>query len=74
MTDRIVGPEMLAQLLREREQLVRQHEAFADVARAISGSLRLNDVMYLSLAHATSLLHAKGATLGLMRDGAISGQ
>ena len=43
-------------------------EAIADIARAISGSLRLTDVMQLSLRHAMALLHARGATLALLRE------
>ncbi len=43
-------------------------EAIADIARAISGSLRLSDVMQLSLRHAMALLHTEGATLALSRD------
>src|SRR5262245_36048701 len=66
------GAESLARLLRERDQLLQQHEALADVARAISGSLRLDDVMHLSLGYAIALVRAGGATLGLMREGSIS--
>lgn len=43
-------------------------EAIADIARAISASLRLTDVTQLSLRHAMALLHVQGATLGLLRD------
>lgn len=43
-------------------------EAIADIARAISGSLRLSDVMQLSLRHAMALLRTEGATLALSRD------
>src|SRR5262245_8924955 len=66
------GTEPRERLQRERDQLLQQHEALADVARAISGSLRLDDVMHLSLGYAIALLHAGGATLGLLRDGNIS--
>jgi PAS domain S-box-containing protein len=43
-------------------------EAIADIARAVSGSLRLTDVMQLSLRHTVALLRTEGATLGLLRD------
>jgi two-component system NtrC family sensor kinase len=43
-------------------------EAIADIARAISGSLHLGDVMQLSLRHAMALLRTEGATLALSRE------
>ncbi len=43
-------------------------EALADIARAVGGSLRLGDVLQLSLRHAMALLRAQGATIALLRD------
>ncbi|HMA22973.1 MAG TPA: PAS domain S-box protein, partial [Gemmatimonadaceae bacterium] len=43
-------------------------EALADIARAVSSSLRLKDVMQLSLRHAVALLRTEGAALGVIRD------
>lgn len=57
-----------ARLYEESERQRRRGEAFSDIARAVSGSLRLDDVMKLSLGHAMALLHAQGATLSLVRD------
>jgi PAS domain S-box-containing protein len=57
-----------ARLYEESERQRGRGEAFSDIARAVSGSLRLDDVMTLSLGHAMALLHAQGATLSLVRD------
>jgi PAS domain S-box-containing protein len=57
-----------ARLYEESERQRGRGEAFSDIARAVSGSLRLGDVMKLSLGHAMGLLHAEGATLSLVRD------
>jgi flagellar motor switch/type III secretory pathway protein FliN len=43
----------------------------ADVARAVGSSLRLAEVMQLSLRHVVALLRGQGATLGLLRDGQL---
>ena len=48
----------------------RQSDALAQVARAVSESLRLSDVMQLILSHATALLHAEGAFV-LLRNGDV---
>jgi PAS domain S-box-containing protein len=57
-----------ARLYEESERQRGRGEALSDIARAVSGSLRLDDVMTLGLGHAMALLHAQGATLGLVRD------
>ncbi|HJU90541.1 MAG TPA: PAS domain S-box protein [Gemmatimonadaceae bacterium] len=56
--------DMLRALLQERGQT----EALAEVARAVSGSLRLDEVLDLTLRHTTALLAAEGAGVTL-RDG-----
>jgi PAS domain S-box-containing protein len=57
-----------ARLYAESERQRVRGEAFSDIARAVSGSLRLDDVMTLGLRHAMALLHAEGATISLVRD------
>jgi hypothetical protein len=57
-----------ARLYEESERQRGRGEAFSDIARAVSGSLRLGDVLKLSLGHAIALLHAAGAMLSLVRD------
>jgi len=46
-------------------------EALADIARAVSSSLRLKDVMQLGLRHAIALLRTEGAALGMLRGDQI---
>ncbi|HUQ45958.1 MAG TPA: PAS domain S-box protein [Gemmatimonadaceae bacterium] len=53
----------------QRQQ--KQMEALADVARAVSESLRLEEVLRLILGHATSLLHTDGACIALLRGDAL---
>ncbi|MGH7616895.1 MAG: PAS domain S-box protein, partial [Gemmatimonadaceae bacterium] len=60
-----------ARLYEESERERRRGEALAEIARAVNGSLRLTDVMQLSLGHAAALLRTRGATLGLLRDDQI---
>ena len=57
-----------ARLYEESERERGRGEAISDIARAVSGSLRLDDVMTLGLGHAIALLHAQGAALSLVRD------
>ncbi len=52
----------------ESERERRQSEALADVARAVSESLRLGEVLRLILRHAVALLGGGGAAVGLRRD------
>lgn len=59
-----------ARLYEESEQERRRGEALAEIARAVGSSLRLEEVMRLSLGHAMALLRANGATLALLRDDA----
>jgi PAS domain S-box-containing protein len=60
-----------ARLYDESQRERGRGEALADIARAVNSSLRLADVMQLSLRHATALLRAQGAALGLLRDDQI---
>jgi len=46
----------------------RQTEALADVARAVSESLRLGEVLRLILRHSVALLGAEGACVALRQD------
>ncbi|HEY4216378.1 MAG TPA: PAS domain S-box protein [Gemmatimonadaceae bacterium] len=57
-----------ARLYEESQRERGRGEALADIARAVSGSLRLADVLQLSLRHAVALLRTEGAALGLVRD------
>jgi PAS domain S-box-containing protein len=57
-----------ARLYDESQRERRRGEALADIARAVSGSLRLADVLQLSLRHAVAVLRTEGAALGLVRD------
>jgi PAS domain S-box-containing protein len=63
----IENARLYEESLRERGR----GEALADIARAVSGSLRLADVMQLSLRHALALLRTEGAVLGLLREDQI---
>jgi PAS domain S-box-containing protein len=60
-----------ARLYEESQRERGRGEALADIARAVGGSLRLADVMALSLRHAVALLRTEGATLGLLREDQI---
>jgi PAS domain S-box-containing protein len=57
-----------AWLYAESQRERRQTEALADVARAVSESLRMGEVMRLILRHAMSLLGVEGACVALRRD------
>ena len=57
-----------ARLYAESERERRQSEALAEVARAVSESLRLGEVLRLILRHAVALLRAEGAAIAL-REG-----
>jgi PAS domain S-box-containing protein len=56
-----------ARVYAESQRQQRQMEALADVARAVSESLRLEQVLRLILGHATALLHTDGACISLLR-------
>lgn len=60
-----------ARLYDESQRERGRGEALGEIARAVNSSLRLADVMQLSLRHATALLRTQGAALGLLRDGQI---
>lgn len=57
-----------ARLYAESQRERRQTEALADVARAVSESLRMGEVMRLIMRHAMSLLGAEGACVALRRE------
>jgi GAF domain-containing protein len=57
-----------ARLYAESQRERRQTEALVDVARAVSESLRMGEVMRLIMRHAMSLLGAEGASVALRRD------
>jgi len=52
----------------ESERERRQTEALAEVARAVSESLRLGEVLRLILRHSVALLGAQGACIALRHD------
>ena len=60
-----------ARLYAESQRQQRQMEALADVARAVSESLRLEPVLRLILGHAVSLLHTDGACISLVRGDSL---
>jgi two-component system NtrC family sensor kinase len=57
-----------ARLYEESQRERRRGEAISDIARAVSASLRQDDVLYLSLRHSVALLRAQGAAVALRRD------
>ena len=57
-----------ARLYAESQRERRQTEALADVAKAVSESLRMGEVMRLIMRHAMSLLGVEGASVALRRD------
>ena len=57
-----------ARLYTESETERRQSEALSEVARAVSESLRLGEVLQLILRHALALLRGEGAALALRED------
>jgi PAS domain S-box-containing protein len=57
-----------ARLYAESERERRQSEAFAEIARAVGGSLRLGEVLQLIMRHATALLSCRGACVALRAD------
>jgi PAS domain S-box-containing protein len=59
--------EALRELYAESQRAQRQMEALADVARAVSESLQLDQVLRLILGHATALLNTDGACISLLR-------
>jgi PAS domain S-box-containing protein len=60
-----------ARLYEESQRERGRGEALADVARAVGSSLRLAEVMHLSLRHALALVRAQGAALGMIQDDQI---
>ena len=57
-----------ARLYTESETERRQSEALSEVARAVSESLRLGEVLQLILRHALALLRGEGAAVALRED------
>ena len=73
---RTVGAQMAAAVSNARaygesQRQRRQMEALADVTRAVSESLRLDQVLRLILRHAIALLRPSGASISLMRGDAL---
>jgi PAS domain S-box-containing protein len=60
-----------ARLYAESQRERRQTEALADVARAVNESLRLSDVLNLTLRHTSALLRAEGACVTLRAGGEL---
>jgi PAS domain S-box-containing protein len=57
-----------ARLYAESQRERRQSEALADVARAVSESLRLGEVLHLILRHSSALLKTDGACVLLKKE------
>ncbi len=53
------------------EQSAREARALAEIVQRINQSLELDRVFALIVRHAAELLHARGARLGLVEDGAM---
>lgn len=60
-----------ARLYAESQRERRQSEALADVARAVNESLRLGEVLNLTLRHTSALLRAEGACVTLAEGDAL---
>jgi PAS domain S-box-containing protein len=60
-----------ARIYAESQRQRRQMEALADVARAVSESLRLEQVLRLILGHATALLRTDGACISMLRGDSL---
>jgi two-component system NtrC family sensor kinase len=56
-----------ARLYDESQRERGRGEAISEIARAVSSSLRQDDVLQLSLRHAVALLHAEGAAIALLQ-------
>ena len=54
------------------EQSAREARALAEIVQRINQSLELDRVFALIVRHAAELLHARGARLGLVEDGAMA--
>ena len=61
----LINARLYGDSLRER----RQGEALAEVARAVNESLRLAEVLDLTVRHAMAITHASGATVSLRTPG-----
>ena len=57
-----------ARLYEASERERRQSEALAEITRAVSGSLRVSEVLQLIQRHAVALLRARGAMVAIRRD------
>ena len=57
-----------ARLYEASERERRQSEALAEISRAVSGSLRVSEVLQLIQRHAVALLRAHGAMVAIRRD------
>jgi PAS domain S-box-containing protein len=71
MAGQAAGAVTNARLYAESQRERRQTEALADVARAVNESLRLSDVLNLTLRHTLALLRAEGACVTLRIGGEL---
>lgn len=70
--DTIVTPRLTDNALVSPEQSAREARALAEIVQRINQSLELDRVFALIVRHAAELLHARGARLGLVEDGAMA--
>ena len=64
-------PVMAETLLVSPERSAREARALAEIVQRINQSLELDRVFSLIVRHAAELLHARGARLGLVEEGAM---
>ena len=69
--DTSLTPPVAETSLISPEQSAREARALAEIVQRINQSLELNRVFALIVRHAAELLHARGARLGLVEDGAM---
>ena len=68
----MVTPRLTGTALVSPEQSAREARALAEIVQRINQSLELDRVFALIVRHAAELLHARGARLGLVEDGAMA--
>jgi PAS domain S-box-containing protein len=71
-SDIMVTPLPAENALMSPEQSAREARALAEIVQRINQSLELDRVFALIVRHAAELLHARGARLGLVEDGAMA--
>ena len=69
--DTSLTPPVAETSLISPEQSAREARALAEIVHRINQSLELDRVFALIVRHAAELLHARGARLGLVEDGAM---